>query len=159
MRIWEDVKSAREESSGYGQSNYHHKRLYRGPQKITLVEISADGGLEDLKRWGQWFFRAPLGCRKRGSALIGCRWFQPAPDASGQSACADPLQGEAAQTVRRRHRLNSSKRIPQPPHLEAQLPHQRIESRQRDWQYCDSLLVCDSGDHCCSFSFLFLKST
>lgn len=74
-------------------------------------------------------------------AGAGADWPQPAPVERSQSAHAAPLQGEAARPAQRRHRLNSSKRIPQPPHLEAQLPHQRIEPRQRGWQYCDSLLV------------------
>lgn len=90
-------------------------------------------------------------------AGFGVDWLEPAGTAHSQSARADPLQSEAAQNAQRRHRLNSSKRIPQPPHLEAQLPHQRcIEPRQRVWQYCDSLLVCDSEDYPCSFIFHFL---
>lgn len=67
-------------------------------------------------------------------AGYGADWLRTDPVRYSQSACADPLQGEAARPAQRRHRLNSSKRIPQPPHLEAQLPHQRIEPRQRGWQ-------------------------
>lgn len=91
-------------------------------------------------------------------AGFGADWLEPAGTPVGQSASADPLQSEAARAAQRRHRLNSSKRIPQPPHLEAQLPHQCIEPRQRVWQYCDSLLVCDSEDHSCSLDFHFLAS-
>lgn len=60
------------------------QKAAEGPQKIALVEILADGGLEDLKRWAQWFFRVPFGCRKRGLALIGCGRFQL--DAANQRA-------------------------------------------------------------------------